>query len=344
MPAPLAIAEPVTLHDIARAAGVSVQVASRALNGVTKGVRRDAAARADGIREVAARLGYRRNIGAAAMRGKQFGCLTLVLSADHAERSNLPQDMLVAITDALEEHGMHLSLARMTDAAIEDDARLPRLLRDYGADALLINYNKWVPPRLEQIVAAHALPAVWINDRRAADAVFPDDLEAGRTAAMHLLALCHRRIAYLGHPASFTPAHYSESDRREGYAAALRRASLAPECFQGPHPLVARLRAPSPPTAIVAYNTRLASDLLLLAAEAGLQCPRDFSLVAFGTPLGGTAKVLSTLAIPNAQVGRLSVEMALRKLANHSQTEPAVSVPFALRDGETCAACRNEHS
>lgn len=332
----------VTLRDIAEKADASVQAVARALSGETKGFRKDAAARAAHIREVARSLGYRRNIGAAAMRSRQFGSIAMVLSADNAARSNLPQAMLAAITDALDDRDMHLSLARLTDEALRDDSRLPRLLRDFGADGLLVNYNKWVPPELEQIIAEHSLPAIWLNDRRPSDAVYPDDRDAGKHAAKHLLSLCHRRIVYYGHPPSSEQPHYSEADRLAGYTEAMREAGLSPEFLHSHAALLERLQSPEPPTAVICYNARIAVTLLLAAASARFTCPADVSLVTFGSGELAYAQTITMLEVPNAEVGRLGVEMLLQKITQGAGPLPGRAVPFMVVQGQTSVPCRQK--
>ena len=54
----------ITIHDVAREAGVSINTVSRALNGQTKGMRRDAAERA-GIRATESRSRLPRGSGSA---------------------------------------------------------------------------------------------------------------------------------------------------------------------------------------------------------------------------------------------------------------------------------------
>lgn len=63
-PSPADLGAPATIHDVARAAGVSVSTVSKALNG-RDGV---AAATAARVAEAAARLGYRPNPAAPLLR------------------------------------------------------------------------------------------------------------------------------------------------------------------------------------------------------------------------------------------------------------------------------------
>lgn len=72
------------------------------------------------------------------------------------------------------------------------------------------------------------------------------------------------------------------------------------------------LRGPQRPTALVCSNDLIAIRCLRAAHMAGLEVPRDLSVVGFdGIALGrDLTPVLGTVAQPNADIGRCSVEPA----------------------------------
>lgn len=334
-----------TLRDVARHAGVSIMVASRALGGQVKGLRSDAAVRAERIRIIARQINYRRDLAATATRNGRFGSIAIVLSSGDARRSNLPADLLAAVTDALDARDMHLAVTRLSDAALTDAARVPRLLRDLGADGLLVNYNQWVPPAMNTLIEQHAIPAVWINDKRPHDAVYADEVDAARRATQHLLELGHRRIAYVGHPES-PQRHYSEADRRAGYASAMIDAGLTPcplleDASADKAALLARtFAAPDRPTAIVAYSITQATLTLLVAAESGLRCPHDVSLITFSGQQAHFGRAVTMMRVPDAEVGHAAVRTLLARIALGGESQPSQPVPHTLDPGATCAAPR----
>lgn len=57
--------------------------------------------------------------------------------------------------------------------------RLPRLLRQWSVDGLLIHYTSQAPAELEEAIRSQRVPAIWINSVMTQDAVFPDDHAAG---------------------------------------------------------------------------------------------------------------------------------------------------------------------
>ncbi len=324
----------VTLRDVAQRAGVSVMVASRALRGEIKGKRSDALERSQHIRTIARSINYRRDLAATATRQRRFNAVALVLSAGDTRRSNLPPGLLAGITEALDEHDMHLSLARLPDAALTDANRVPRLLRDLGVDGLLVNYNQWVPPEMNRLIEAHGIPAVWLNDKRPLNAVYPDDFHAGMEGCQRLLDQGHRRICYIGR-APTNQCHYSEIDRRRGYLEVMRQAGLEPEVIdlldQEPlRPTVeAWKRNSSWPGAMVAYNSRLAGELRLLLAERGRNCRRDYQLLTFTGEAASLSTDIQALHIPDFEVGRQGVNLLRRRIV-HQGPLPSKALAFTV--------------
>ncbi len=331
-----------TLRDVARHAGVSLMVASRALGGQVKGLRADALERAERTRTVARQINYRRDLAATAIRKGRYGSVAIVLSSGGARHSNLPADLLAAVTDALDERDMHLAVARLSDAALTDETRVPRLLRDLGADGLLVNYNQWVPPAMNVLIERHAIPAVWINDKRDHDAVYADEFDAGRRATRHLLAMGHRRIVYVCH-AIAPERHYSEQDRRDGFTSAMNDAGLTPmmiaeDASADKAAKLAQVFASSDrPTAVVAYGITQATLAMLVAAEASLRCPRDVSLITFSGQPAHFGRVISMMCVPDAAVGRAAVDMLQKRITHASESQDSQRVTHTIDPGGTCA-------
>jgi len=266
----------VTIHQIAAHVGLSAKTVSRILSHA------DAPHRAETRERVlaAARdLGYRPNRSARAMRTRRAGSVALLLSTV-THRSILSNLLREGIQSALAEHGLHLLIASLPDAHLTDEELLPQVLREWATDGLLINYNADVPATMPAIIARHAIPSVWINAKREADCVHPDDFAAAREATERLIALGHRRI---GFAAFGGVTHYSAADRLEGCRAALAAAGLGqPQVLEAGGAPAARaaladawLQAPARvrPTAVLVYGAGLAppiigSGLQLVAAPS----------------------------------------------------------------------------
>ncbi len=331
-----------TLEEVAAAAGVSRNTVSRVLSGRTKAIWPGTAARARHIRRVAARLAYRPHGAARAMSRGRFGCAALLLSTE-AGRSTLPTTLLDSIHDALARRDMHLMVAKLPDEKLTSEGFVPKVLREWMSDGLLINYNRDIPRRMIELIEEHRIPAVWINCKRDADCVHPDDFGGGKAAAEHLLRLGHRRIAYAEFSTDPQARHYSEVDRREGYAEAMRAAGLPPRLLR-PEPLshgpdrvqLARrwLAGGDRPSAVVAYA--FAEAVHHAATAAGLRVPHDLSVIGFAQrPDYAICATPSAVVIPAGQLGEAAVEMLADKMARPPEPLPPRVLAVRLVAGET---------
>ncbi|RZI77212.1 MAG: LacI family transcriptional regulator, partial [Rubrivivax sp.] len=95
-------------------------------------------------------------------------------------------------------------------------------------------------------------------------------------------------------------------------------------------------------TALFCSNDLLAIRSLRAAHRSGLMVPQDLSVVGFdGIALGeDLTPALSTVAQPNGEIGRRSVEIVIQALARGvARLDAGVSLllPHTFRTGESCA-------
>lgn len=331
--------EMATLAEIAEAVGVSTITVSRVLNGRAQYRRPTFARRAERIRAVAAEMGYRANTAAQSMRSKRYGSVALLLSTVHS-RSLLPPALLDGILAALTPRNLTLTLSPVPDERLADPEYVPRMLRTWSSDGLLINYNAEIPASLEERVARSAAPTVWINSRHAANCVYLDDFGASRAVAERLLAAGHRRIAYANYmaPNNVPHQHYSGDERYAGYAAAMRAAGLAPRRLDCERALdsgerVAHslewLRAADAPTAVVCYGYRTADSIVRAVHQAGRFLPP--SVFAFGDELPyAEPSEWERIQIPMRAMGEAATQMLLELVETPSSAIPPLVLPMIL--------------
>src|SRR5437773_3631051 len=174
------------------------------------------------------------------MRQGRIGWAALVLSRNRQQTvSHIPVGLLDGLDDELALHNMHLTLSRLTDEQLSRDDILPKVLREYMADGMIVNYTHEIPSGMLDLIQAHHTPAVWLNAKLAEGCVYPDDLRAAESATQKLIGLGHRRIALLhfisphifgaGDFKQVWPRlHYSVADREEGFSRAMRAVGLSP--------------------------------------------------------------------------------------------------------------------
>jgi LacI family transcriptional regulator len=230
--------------------------------------------------------------------------------------------ILSAIERSLRRRG---KIALLSAGTVEGDGpSLPALLRpEITEGAVLI-----LPPEPGSALAdlrASGYPFVVIDPRTELPpdvaAVSAAHLAGARLATEHLLQLGHTRIAAIAGPLNWT----ATDQRLLGYRAALAAAGrLAPDNLVrvGGEPTIAHGRTAAcslldlaePPTAIVAFNDKIAIGAIEAAAERGLRVPGNVSVVGFDDLELSRVVVprLTTVRQPLEEMGRLGVELLLR--------------------------------
>ena len=342
--------KPVTLEAIAERVGTSVMTVSRVLNGQLKGRPGAAARRAERIRQVAEEMGYRRNHAAWAMLKGRFNAVGLIQSTDPL-RNQLPPARLSGINEVLMSHGYSLSLSALSEEHLTDEQYVPRMLSELMVDGLIIGLIRGLPAQLEELIDRHEVPAVWINSMHEHDAVWPDDRDAGVRLTRHLIKLGHKRIAYY-QPGSKLPewmAHYSVGQRQQGYRQAMVTAGLKPRVIRSEHVVPPEertaffedyLKRKTRPTAIVTYCIPDALSVYRAAHRLGLQIPEDLSLVSFedDPPVSSIAMGLTTMRLPERELGCEAVRMLLKKINAPRRLQPSLAVPMTLHEAQSTAA------
>jgi LacI family transcriptional regulator len=331
-----------TVKDVALRAGVGQPSVSVVLNGAKSGMHIAPATR-QRIMQAAVELGYQPNNSARAMKTGRFGCVGLLMSTSRA-RGVVQEHLLEGIHDELALHDQHLMLVKSPDESLTDEAAVPRLLREWMVDGLLVAFNISTPPNMIEIIRRHRIPSIWLNADHEVDCVRPSDEDAGYMAAHHLLEMGHRRIAYVGDKRVW---HYSIAQRQNGYQRAMRAARAKPlllnSSIDTPRPQKLKdalgwLQSPDRPTAMIFYSQETAQVTFYAAESLGLRIPQELSLLTFGeNQIFSPCTALDTMVIPFREVGQLAVRQLLHKIENPVGILPLHEVPFSLMRGDTNA-------
>jgi LacI family transcriptional regulator len=320
-----------TIPDVARRAGVSTATAARALGGygaVSESAR-------DAVLAAAEELGYQRNELARAMITGRTNTIGLVI----ADIEN-PFFARAArgVSDAARAAGFEVILTNTDEDAAVERSNLQLLLAK-RVDGLLIAPTSADGTHLAG-VAQGGCPVV-LFDRRVEgltlDTVLVDNVAAARDVVERLLAAGHRRIAMVtggSRPDERTQDRLSVStgdDRVDGYLAALTAAGTdEPRTYlrtAAQNPDIAfgltteLLGLPSPPTAVFASDSRVALGVLKAIRAAGLDVPRDISMVGFDDAdwTSVVNPAISVVAQPTYELGRRAAELLLARIAGDEQ-------------------------
>ncbi|MEM1212603.1 MAG: LacI family DNA-binding transcriptional regulator [Planctomycetota bacterium] len=314
---------------------------TRALNGEANYRRPTYAKRAERIKALARKHGYRANTAAQAMSTGRFNAIGF-LHSNIPNRSYTNAPLLQGVYGELARHNLHMTSAALPDEDLADPERMPKLLRELTADGLLIDYMSEVPQPMSRLLTQHRIPAVWLNTKRQVDCVYPDDIAAGRLATEHLLERGHRGVTFL----SVTNSnHYSVDDRIEGYKQVMREAGLEPRIVKRPDvPWEDRFEycqhlleeEADTGLAYVCYGSESSTPIAAAGLRRGMALGRDMSIVSFAeTPDVALGVLMSTVILPFDDVGRAAVAALIQKIQDPSQPLPPRTCAPWLETGAT---------
>ena len=328
----------ITQADLAKRLAVSQYTISSALTGsgrVAEVVR-------DRIRREAERLGYRPHQAARAMRSGRFQRVVLV-QADRMRVSWLPTTLLYALHHALQSRSASLEVAIIPQQDFDNEATLPRILSEHGADGLILNYQAQPPAALLKSLSRHHLPVVWLNQPQEGDTAQPDDTQAGTLIATHLRDLGHRKIVYLDFQVAHeTTAHISRFERRVGVRTALAGSNCqlveyCPAAGSGnPIEWCMKILADRRITAAIGYGPYETIALAQAAQRLHISIPRDLSLATIADEAFLAGIPITYGASPIIAMAEAAIDLLAARQSDPRRPVRHVKVPYTLVDGDAC--------
>ncbi|MDZ7822877.1 MAG: LacI family DNA-binding transcriptional regulator [Ahrensia sp.] len=307
----------VKLSNIGEMLGVSTATVSLAL--------RDSPLVAEATREkVKARaieMGYIYNRRAASLRTQKSGILGVVV---HDIMNPFYGEILRAIEMELDRSRQTFILSNHYDR-VEKQRDFIETLMQLGADGVIMSPAIDTPPEDIARMQKNGMPAVFIA-RSVQDVDMPvfrgDDKFGINLATNHLIALGHKRIAFIGG----TDKTSTGRDRYEGYVSAMRKAGLETKNdwrIEGPRSKAAGFEAASQfltlqdkPTAAVCWNDLVAIGLMNGIARAGLTPGVDISVTGYDDLEEAAIATPALTTVHNGQpeVGRLAARALLDRI------------------------------
>ena len=288
-----------TIHDVAARAGVSVATVSRVLNG--KSVVRDET-RVQ-VHEAAKALRYVPNVAARSLSIRRSHTIGIVMPDVHGEFFS---EVIRGIDLAARKAGYHI-LVSGSHSDVGEMLAVLEAMRG-RVDGLLLMAPDVAPSQLPEHLTA-GLPLVLLNATDSThDGMTIDNFGGARSMMQHLVALGHRRIAFICGPGRNVDAR----ERLRGYRHTMRE--LGAETQETPghfteesgHAAAVRILAGGPrPTAIFAANDAMAVGALAALAEAGVVVPDEIAVTGFDDiPIARyVAPPLTTIRVDIAELG-----------------------------------------
>ncbi|MDF2989891.1 MAG: LacI family transcriptional regulator [Microbacterium sp.] len=332
----------VTLTDVAREAGVGVATVSRALNG-----RADVSAETiDRVRAAATSLGYRPSVTARALRRGSFNALSVIVSESVW---GWWEPVLRAAANAAAEAGFQLFIHPVSTAEGSISELIDGLADVPTEGVIAVSVTDQAEVR--EACARIGLPVVAIDDSSHSillATVAADNRAGAREMTRHLLALGHRRIAFVGGSTEELAPAWGEGlfveERLAGYRDALEEAGLAAdelvigwsEPDEESRAIVEALsdvlESGVVPDAIFCVADLVAARVLRTLDAHGLRAPEDVSVVGFDDERAAVllSPRLTTMRQPYGEMGRLAVELLRQAIAGEDLAVERHTLPTTL--------------
>jgi LacI family transcriptional regulator len=332
----------ITIGDLARHLDLSKATVSLALNNSPL----VADATRQRVREAAERFGYRPNyFGARLSRGKSDMIGLYILGGTEkqcnwtlASSWMFYHPILKSVSDELSKHGYRFNLEVVSAEQVVTQGVISSVIQEGSLDGMLLVVQDEIDYSFLDVVAEKQFPFVVLNARVAENisSVKIDNEIGARQAVSHLVELGHRRIAHLSGP----DKDLNAIERREAFRKAVLGAGLewSPSLLyygdwqreSGWRAVRQFLELDHPPTAIFCANDHMAIGAMQALREAGLEVPKDVSIIGFDdTELCQVVMPkLTTIRQPVDLMGQLGAQVVLRQIeedsfeATHTSLEP----------------------
>jgi DNA-binding LacI/PurR family transcriptional regulator len=320
------------IAEVARRAGVSKSTASRALGGTgyVSGETRDRVLRA------AAEIGYVPSTSAVSLatgRTQNIGVVMPYLNRWFFA------EVLEGIQESLLDRGLDLTLYD----AKPGTAGRARIFGDFLArsrfDGLIAVGLEPDDDEVDQLLRIGRPVVSLVGPSEATTVIEIDDDYAAQRATEHLLALGHRRIAFVG---GRRTGHWARVDRRRynGYLAAMTDSGNAAHV----HHVESEVTLPGGyaaavdalgdtrdrPTAIVATCDEVAIGAIIAARRLGVQVPSQLSVIGIDDHEYAEMFSLTTLQQLPRDQGRAAVDLLLAEIAEPGRPRSVVRMKAKL--------------
>jgi LacI family transcriptional regulator len=333
---------PVTLREIAKAAGCSISTVSRAFAGSEHPVNE---ATRERILSIANQLGYRPNVAARGLKTDRTFTIGLVV---YNIASPFTPVLIRGIQEYLRQHN-YFSIIISTDWDPELESEAVHQLISRSIDGIIF-VESWRDETNKALDFANK-PYVFVYrlfNGSYTNSVLADDRHGARLAVEHLVELGHRRIAYINGPHDWN----SSKDRLAGYQDVLAQygipydSSLVEEGtweVQSGYPTAKKFLGMSDrPTAIFAANDLMALGAIYAIQDAGLNVPKDIAVVGYDDrDVASCSKpTITTVCPPSFEMGQLAAQLIVNRLENQIETRDPIRVQGRLIIRESCGAER----
>lgn len=322
-----------TIYDVAKHAGVSIATVSKVLSGrpyVSEKTRQR-------VLDSVAALHYVPSVVARGLATNRTNMIGLVITYDPHDLFADPNllQLLYGVDTAVTErdYALLLSTARTADDRL---SAYRRLLHAYRVDGVLVETGLG-EEGVSQLVDSGYPCAIVGYTSLGLPCTHPDDYTGARLLTAHLLELGHRRIGIITGPDSL-----AVTARFRGHCDALAEFGLPalPElCVPGTYRpesgyegTAQLMKLDPPPTAIFAFNDRMAFGAIQWLRKHGYRVPEDLSVAGFDD-IASAAQFdppLTTVRQTPSMIGHRAVELLCEQIDGGGSVPREVVLPVEL--------------
>ncbi|MDN3494840.1 LacI family DNA-binding transcriptional regulator [Planococcus sp. APC 4015] len=317
-----------TMHDVARAAGVSIKTVSNVIHDYPH-VRADTRAR---VQRSIEELGYRPNLSARGLRSGRTGIIGLAVPA---LRENYFAELADAVIRSAERRGLGV-VVEQTSGDREQELLAVSGGRLRFVDGLL--FSPTVLGQADVDVLDVAFPLVLLGERifgGPTDHVTMHNVSSAQAAVAHLVGLGRRRIALIGADAEGSGDVSSATLRLDGYRRGLEAAGIPfdPRLVRASGPwnrqsgamAIHRLVADGVPfDGVFALNDTLALGVLRALGEEGISVPGDAAVIGFDNidEARFAFPSLTTVDTGREEIAEMAVELLVERIGEKGDRRP----------------------
>lgn len=322
-----------TISDVVKMSGVSKTTVSRVLNDspyVSETTRRQ-------VLHAMNALGYSPNPSARRLRGQSRTMLGVIVP-------KITNPFFSYLVDAMETAAYERGYSVMIFQSHEDPRKelaVLNMLKSRQIDGLIMASieNRW---ELIEPFTKYG-PIVFCNeydDNSTIPMIRLDQCQGTLIAIRHLIERGHQKIAYC--TGGLFAEQGKDKDRNQGYQMALREAGLQihPKWIflnkhtinDGRDVMEQILAMDDRPTAIFTGSDEIASGIIRVAKDHGVQIPSDIAVVGFDDqPIAELVDpTLTTVRQPVNLMGRKAMDVLIDSLSDQTQTTQIHELPVEL--------------
>lgn len=343
-----------SIREVAHQAGVSASTVSRVLN-ARPGVPRVSKKVREHVLATCRQMQYSPNVHATRLFARRSNVLAFAIPGwgDLSDSALYPSDPNLAmtlggVTDEAIRHNQQIVLMPLNAQCLQERRHLG-VFRDQSIDGMIV-WGALLDNRvfLDEI-AREGWPIVIVNGHVDEGHLIPsvqlDNRMGGALVARHLISLGHRRIGYIGGPATVRAA----AERQEGFLLACREAGVEPLVRPGRFAYRAGMQIGSaflcmeqPPTAIATVSDLVAQGVLAAARQHGVSIPDQLSVAGAEDVFPYSHPRLTTFRAPMIELGQQAARVIINRIdmADRGEAVPLATeqfLPVKMIQGQTTA-------